>query len=115
MLYEVITRRDTPAAGSTPRGGRAPGRALALRAAHETIVLLKNHDGLLPLSPESSRTIAVIGPNADRKLLGGYSGEPKYYTSVVQGIREKTAGKINVRITSYNVCYTKLLRPPNRT
>jgi beta-xylosidase len=71
-------------------------RSLALSAAHETIVLLKNQDNLLPLHPETINTIAVIGPNADRRLLGGYSGEPKYYTSVLQGIREKTAGKVNV-------------------
>jgi len=50
-------------------------RALALRAAQETIVLLKNKGGVLPLRPEKIRTIAVIGPNADRRdaMLGDYS------------------------------------------
>ncbi|HTR80180.1 MAG TPA: glycoside hydrolase family 3 N-terminal domain-containing protein [Bacteroidota bacterium] len=67
-------------------------RKIALRAAHETITLLKNKDGLLPLNVKKGGTIAVIGPNANRKMLGGYSGKPRYYTSVLQGIQEK-AGK----------------------
>jgi beta-glucosidase len=64
-------------------------RALALRAAQETIVLLKNRGGVLPLRPDKTGTIAVIGPNADRRLLGGYSGKPRYYTTVLEGIRSR--------------------------
>jgi beta-glucosidase len=71
-------------------------RSLALTAAHETITLLKNDAGLLPLNKEKVKTIAVIGPNADRKMLGGYSGEPKYYTSVLQGIKEKAGKQANI-------------------
>ncbi|MBI5470999.1 MAG: glycoside hydrolase family 3 C-terminal domain-containing protein [Ignavibacteriae bacterium] len=70
-------------------------RELALRAARETIVLLKNKNNALPLA-RSKKTIAVIGPNADRELLGGYSGKPKYYTSVLRGIREKVGSDVNV-------------------
>jgi beta-glucosidase len=64
-------------------------RALALRAAQETIVLLKNRGGVLPLRSDKTGTIAVIGPNADRRLLGGYSGTPRYYTTVLQGIQAR--------------------------
>jgi beta-glucosidase len=71
-------------------------RTIALRAAHETIILLKNEGALLPLSPKQKCTLAVIGPNADRELLGGYSGTPKYYTSVLQGIKEKAGSEITV-------------------
>jgi beta-glucosidase len=71
-------------------------RELALRAAHETIVLLKNDRSLLPLDPKSRHTIAVMGPNAHRQLLGGYSGIPRYYTTVLEGIREKVGGHANV-------------------
>jgi beta-glucosidase len=71
-------------------------RKLALRAAHETITLLKNEGDLLPLRLKEGDTIAVIGPNADRKLLGGYSGRPKYYTSVLQGIKERAGKNFNV-------------------
>jgi len=62
-------------------------RELALQAARETITLLKNDGTLLPL--KNVKKIAVIGPNADRMLLGGYHGTPKYYTSVYQGIKDK--------------------------
>jgi beta-glucosidase len=71
-------------------------RALALRAAHETIILLKNEGNTLPLQLKKNCTLAVIGPNADRKLLGGYSGEPKYYTTVLQGIKEKVGNDVHV-------------------
>ena len=71
-------------------------RALALRAAHETIILLKNEGNTLPLQLKKNCTLAVIGPNADRKLLGGYSGEPKYYTTVLQGIKEKIGNDAHV-------------------
>jgi beta-glucosidase len=71
-------------------------RDLALQAAQETITLLKNKGDLLPLRLKKGDTIAVIGPNADRKLLGGYSGRPKYYTTVLQGIKERVGKDINV-------------------
>ncbi len=71
-------------------------RKIALRAAQETITLLKNEGGLLPLPKKAGTTLAVIGPNADRKLLGGYSGKPKYFTSVLQGIKEKAGDEITV-------------------
>jgi beta-glucosidase len=71
-------------------------RALALRAAHETITLLKNTGNALPLQLNRNCTLAVIGPNADRKLLGGYSGEPKYYTTVLQGIKDKVGNDVHV-------------------
>jgi beta-glucosidase len=66
----------------------APHRALALRAARESIVLLKNEGPLLPLT-RSARIIAVIGPNADdtEVLLGNYNGTPKDPVTVLEGIR----------------------------
>ena len=50
-------------------------REMALQAARESIVLLKNEDSLLPL-PKDIGSIAVIGPNANNVevLLGNYSG-----------------------------------------
>jgi beta-glucosidase len=65
-------------------------RALALRAARESIVLLKNTGGLLPLSKGIQR-IAVIGPNADDPLvlLGNYNGTPSSSVTPLAGIRAK--------------------------
>jgi beta-glucosidase len=76
--------------------GSEVSRKLALEAARETITLLKNENGLVPLDRDKIQTIAVIGPNADRELLGGYSGRPKYYTSVLEGIRSKVGDRIEV-------------------
>ena len=60
---------------------------LALRAAEESAVLLKN-EGLLPLNPEKIRRIAVIGPNAAVNPLGGYSN-PRLRASVslLEGVK----------------------------
>jgi len=71
-------------------------RALALRAARETITLLKNDGGLAPLDPRSLKSIAVIGPNAHRVLLGGYSSVPRYNVTVLEGIREKVGKQLKV-------------------
>ncbi len=71
-------------------------RGIALHAAHETITLLKNENDLLPLDLKKGSTLAVIGPNADRVLLGGYSGKPKYYTTVLQGIKAKAGDQFNI-------------------
>jgi beta-glucosidase len=61
--------------------------ALSLRAARESLVLLKN-DGVLPLS-KSIRRIAVIGPTADsvNALLGNYNGTPAAPVTILAGIR----------------------------
>ncbi len=71
-------------------------RELALQAARETITLLKNDGGLAPLDPKRIKTIAVIGPNADRVMLGGYSGVPKHYTTLLQGIRDRVGPSVKV-------------------
>jgi len=71
-------------------------RELALQAARETITLLKNDGGLAPLDPRRIQTIAVIGPNADRRMLGGYSGVPKHCTTLLQGIQDRVGASIKV-------------------
>ncbi len=65
-------------------------RALALRAARESIVLLKNSGGILPVK-KGVRRIAVIGPNADSylTLLGNYNGTPSKYVTPLQGIKNR--------------------------
>ena len=72
-------------------------RALALRAARETITLLRNDGGLLPLDPARLRSIAVIGPNAHRHMLGGYSGVPRQVVTVLDGIKAAVKGRVDVR------------------
>ena len=62
---------------------------LARQVARESIVLLKNERGTLPLRKDLG-TIAVIGPNADqwRMLLGNYNGIPSDPVTPLRGIRE---------------------------
>ncbi|CAL9075725.1 unnamed protein product [Musa textilis] len=63
-------------------------RNLALEAARQAMVLLKNDAGALPLSPSRLRTVAVVGPNSDATvtMIGNYAGVPCAYTSPLKGI-----------------------------
>jgi beta-glucosidase len=73
----------------------AEARALALEAARKSVVLLKN-DGVLPLRADRLKTLAVIGPNAARIDLGGYSNVPNHAVTVLDGIRAKLGDRVNV-------------------
>ena len=69
---------------------------LARQSAREVITLLKNEGGLAPLDLSKYRTIAVIGPNSHRTLLGGYSGVPKHEVTVLQGIKAHVGNRAKV-------------------
>lgn len=75
--------------------GSAAHRALALNAAREGIVLLRNEGPTLPLSPRLRR-LAVIGQDAGEARLGGYSGPGLRRVSILEGIRERL-GAVDVR------------------
>ncbi|WP_407073343.1 glycoside hydrolase family 3 N-terminal domain-containing protein [Sphingomonas sp. LaA6.9] len=75
--------------------GNSEARALALRAAHRSMILLKN-DGVLPLTAGAHKRVAVIGPNAAIARLGGYSSFPRQSVSLLQGITASLAGKAEV-------------------
>ena len=82
------------------------GRRLALQAARESIVLLKN-DGILPLNPQEVKSIAVIGPNAasTRNLIGNYGytahlGLPYdavRIVSILEGLKNRAGGSVEIR------------------
>jgi len=76
--------------------GNDTNRRLALQAARETITLLKNDNAVAPLDVSKIKTLAVIGPNADRELLGGYSSRPKHCSTVLQGIRDRIGDSVQV-------------------
>jgi beta-glucosidase len=79
-------------AGAAVGSGKidTPGhRALALRAARQSLVLLKNDGGLLPLTRERRGRVAVVGPHADKVLLDWISGAPPYQRSVLAVLRER--------------------------
>src|SRR4051794_3159172 len=75
----------------------AAHRQLALDAARESIVLLKNERNTLPLRKDL-KTIAVIGPNADnvQVLLGNYNGQPSRATTPLAGIRQRVSPQTKV-------------------
>ena len=76
----------------------SPGHLeVALRAARESCVLLKN-DGLLPLEKSAIRTLAVIGPNADSRiaLKGNYYGTSSRHVTVLQGIQAELGDSARV-------------------
>jgi beta-glucosidase len=72
-------------------------RALARQVARESMVLLKNANGTLPLRKDLG-TLAVIGPNADnwRMLLGNYNGIPRDPVTPLRGIREAVSAGTRV-------------------
>jgi beta-glucosidase len=69
--------------------------ALALEAARESIVLLKNAGPVLPIRPGSS--IAVIGPDAVEARLGGYSAPGERRVSILDGLRTAAGARGRVR------------------
>ena len=71
-------------------------RALAADAARRSITLLKNQNNLLPLNLSALKSIAVIGPNAAKVHLGGYSDNPLRGVSVLQGIKDKVGDRLKV-------------------
>ena len=78
-------------------------RALALKIAEESIVLLKN-DGILPLDRSKIRHIAVVGPNGNSMsmLHGNYNGSARRPISILNGIKQ--AAGTNIEITFAQGC-----------
>jgi len=78
---------DTSRAAS--QVGTAEHAKLARKVADEAIVLLKNEGHLLPLKAGEAKTLAVIGPNANKERLGDYSGLPAYYVTILDGVKKR--------------------------
>jgi beta-glucosidase len=69
-------------------------KKLALDMARESMTLLQNKNNILPLS-KSVKKIAVIGPNADDKMMlwGNYNGTPFNTVTILDGIKSKVSEK----------------------
>jgi beta-glucosidase len=74
-------------------------RAVARTAATESIVLLKNAGGLLPLGTPKIRSVAVTGPSAAVARTGGGGSSlvrPKYSVTALDGIKEAAGAQVQV-------------------
>lgn len=91
-------------------------RQLALQAARESMVLLKNQDGFLPLKP-TVKTIAVIGPNAESlvALEGNYNGTPSHPVLPLDGLHRHLAGKAKLLYAQGSAYTMELPVPVPRT
>lgn len=77
--------------------GSPEHQQVALDAARQSIVLLKNSKSTLPLNPRKIKTIGVVGINADKAEFGDYSGMPVIApVSVLQGIRDRVGKDVTV-------------------
>ncbi|HTH37146.1 MAG TPA: glycoside hydrolase family 3 C-terminal domain-containing protein, partial [Pyrinomonadaceae bacterium] len=75
-------------------------RQTAFNAAREGIVLLKNENEILPIDPGKVRSIAVIGPNADKARIGGGGSaevKPFYSVSPLEGLRRAVDPNVKIR------------------
>jgi beta-glucosidase len=87
------TKADTSALDS-PRH-----RALALKVAQESAILLKNASGFLPLDKSKIKKMAVIGPNAAEAATGGGGSSivrPFYTVSPLEGLKKKFGDKVEI-------------------
>ena len=66
-------------------------RAIALKAAQQSIVLLQNRDHLLPLDKTKLKRIAVLGPLADQIQANNYNGKLPALVSPLQGIKDRAS------------------------
>ena len=103
MKLGIIERSDEEAKKTTSQYDRISflendtpeNNALSLKAACESIVLLKNN-GVLPLKEGEYKTIGVVGPTANLRtvLEGNYFGTASTYITNLEGIKEATASRV---------------------
>lgn len=101
-LFRLIFRSgkfEDPAALPSGSLNTPDHQSLARELAEESITLLKNERGVLPLKPEQIETLAIIGPNAAEGRIGGGGSsylEPPYRVSPLDGLRLKLGDRIEI-------------------
>jgi beta-glucosidase len=101
---------DPPGKGKYDKLGRKiinceKHKKLALKAAHKSIVLLKNDNNLLPLD-SNPRRIDVAGPGAANAhtLFGNYYGVSSRFTTILEGLAEKVKDKFGIQLEYRQGC-----------
>jgi beta-glucosidase len=77
-------------------------RDIARLATQKSIVLLKNQNSILPLQKEKIKSIAVIGPSANKVISDWYSGTPPYNVNIINGIKNALGSHVTVRLAISN-------------
>ena len=95
--YSEIGIKDTIAPWT-----RQEARDLARLATQKSIVLLKNQNSLLPLQKDRIKSVAVIGPSANKVISDWYSGTPHYRVNILDGIRNALGNDVIVRFAMSN-------------
>jgi beta-glucosidase len=85
--YAAIGAKDDPEPWNQPET-----RAFVREVTRQSIVLLKNSAGLLPLDLTTVKSLEVIGPLANQVLLDWYSGTPPYAVSPREGLERAASG-----------------------
>ena len=101
---------DPPKSGKYGKLGRKvinceKHRKLALKAAHKSIVLLKNDNNLLPLD-SSPKKIVVTGPGAANAhtLFGNYYGVSSHFVTILEGLGEKVKDMYGINLDYRQGC-----------
>ena len=90
-MVPYSTIKDSPEPWNTDKD-----QAVSKQMALESVVLLKNAGGLLPLKKDGIKSIAVIGPLADSVHWDWYGGTPPYAVTPLQGIKDEVGSNVTV-------------------
>lgn len=115
-MVKLAAKSEIPESASEVERNLPEDQALLRRAAAESIVLLKNESGILPLDP--SKKTLVIGPNTDFAAYcgGGSARLPAYYTvTPLEGIRRRSKDDVSFSQGAYGHKELPLLGEQLRT
>jgi beta-glucosidase len=115
VLRLVDRCRAAPRRGPSGRINTPAHQQLAQRLAEEAITLLKNDSAVLPLDLRKVQTLAVIGPNAARTLIGGGGSSvvtPPHQVSILEGLRQRLGR--GVRVIHEDGCQNESVLPELR-
>lgn len=95
--YSQIGIADTTAPWTKPEA-----RDLVRLATQKSVVLLKNENMVLPLQKDKIKSIAIIGPSANKVISDWYAGTPPYSVNIRDGIRNAAGENITIRYAMSN-------------
>jgi beta-glucosidase len=95
--YSQIGISDTIAPWTKPEV-----KELVRKATQRSIVLLKNENMILPVKKDEIKSIAVIGPSANKVISDWYAGTPPYSVNIRNGIKNAVGANVIIRYAMSN-------------